>query len=84
MRGWRVVRIATIHAIFLDLHIFILQRQGQENAVEKGGWGGGLTGTLIDMSSLYLRNEFFFSLELKRHSETTPHYGVSPLDVANV
>ena len=40
MRGWQVVRIANIHAIFLDLHIFILQRQGQENAVEKGGVGG--------------------------------------------
>ena len=36
------------------------------------GWG--LTGTLIDMSSFYL-----FSLELRRHSETTFHYGVSPL-----
>ena len=28
MSGWRVVRIATIHAILLDPHIFILQRQG--------------------------------------------------------
>ena len=33
----------------------------------------------IDMSSFYL-----FSLELRRHSETTFHYGVSPLTDANV
>ena len=52
--------------------------------LRRGVGGGGLTGTHIDMSSLYLRNEFFFSLELRRHSETTPHYGVSLLAVANV
>ena len=44
-----------------------------------GGVGGGLTGTSIDMSSFYLLNEFFFSSELRRHSETTLHYGVPPL-----
>ena len=38
----------------------------------------------IDKSSFYLRNEFFFSLELRRHSETTLHYGVSPLAEANI
>ena len=39
----------------------------------------------IDMSSFYLRNEFFFSfLQLRRHSETTLHYGVSPLAEANI
>ena len=36
MRGQRVVRIATIHAISLDPHIFILQRRG------KGRWGWGM------------------------------------------
>ena len=48
------------------------------------GWGWGLTDTHIDMSSFYLRNEFFFSLELRRHSETTLHNGDSPLAEANV
>ena len=38
----------------------------------------------IDMSSFHLRNEFFFPLELRRHSETTLHYGVSPLAEANI
>ena len=27
------------------------------------------------MPLFYLRNEFFFSLELRRHTETTLHYG---------
>ena len=49
-----------------------------------GGVGGGLTGTPIDMSSFYLLNEFFFSSELRRHSETTLHHGVSPLADENV
>ena len=48
------------------------------------GWGWGLTDTHIDMSSFYLRNEFFFPLELRRHSETTLHNGDSPLAEANV
>ena len=50
------------------------------------GWGGGgvLTGTPIDISSLYLRHEFFLSSELRHHSETTLHHGVSPLADANV
>ena len=47
-----------------------------------GGWG--LTGTSIDMFSFYLGNQFFFSLELRRHSETTLQHGVSPLAEANV
>ena len=41
-------------------------------------------GTPIDMSSFYLRDEFFFSSELRRHSETTLHHGVSSLADANV
>ena len=49
-----------------------------------GGWGlgvggWGLTGTPIDMSLFYLPDEFFFSSELRRHSEMTLHHGVSPL-----
>ena len=48
------------------------------------GGGGGLTGTPIDISSLYLLNECFFPLELRRHSETTLRYSVSPLADANV
>ena len=49
------------------------------------GLGGrGLTGTPIDMSPFYLLNEFFFSSELRRHLETTLHYGLSPLVDANV
>ena len=49
-----------------------------------GGGGGELTGTPIDISSFYLPNEFFFSSELRRHSETTLHHGVSPLTDENV
>ena len=66
---------------FAGFRIFILQRQGA------GRWswgGGGLTGTPIEMSSFYLWNEFFLSLELRRHSETNLHYDVSPLADANV
>ena len=49
------------------------------------GWGGGgLTGTLIDISSLYLRHELSLSSELRHHSETTLHHGVSPLADTNV
>ena len=46
--------------------------------------GGGLTGTPIDMSSFHLLNEFFFSSELRRHSETSLHYDVLPSADANV
>ena len=52
--------------------------------MELGGWGWGLTGTPIEMSSFYLGNEFFLSLELRHHSETNLHYDVSPLADANV
>ena len=69
-----------VHAILLDPCIFILQRQGEG----RWGGGGGLTGTPIDISSLYLRHEFFLSSELRHHSETTLHHGVSPLADANV
>ena len=83
MRGEREARTASIHAILLDSRTFILQKQGKE----RWGWGvwlGGLTGTPIDMSSFYLANEFFFSSELRRHSETTLHHSVSPLTDENV
>ena len=49
-----------------------------------GGGGGGLTGTPIDMSSFYLPNELFFYSELRRHSETILHHGVSPSADENV
>ena len=49
-----------------------------------GGGGGGSTGKLIDMSLSHRRDEFFFSLRLKCHSEATLHYGVSSLAEANV
>ena len=49
------------------------------------GWGGGVViGRSIDMTLSYLRDEFFLSLELRRHSETTLLYGVSPLTDVNV
>ena len=44
----------------------------------------GLTGTPIDISSIYLQHKFFLSSELRHHSETTLHNGVSPLAEANV
>ena len=50
----------------------------------KMGLGVGVNGTPIDMSSFYLREEFFLSLESRRHSETTLYHGVSPLAEANV
>ena len=65
-----MVRIE-IHPILLNPRIFILQRQG----AGKWGWGWGLTGTPIDMSSFYLQNDFLLSFELRRHTETTLHYG---------
>ena len=49
-----------------------------------GGGGVEVNGTTIDMSIFYLPNEFFFSSVLRRHSETTLHYGVSPLTDINV
>ena len=72
--------MATIHAILLDTRIFLLQRQEEENRV--GRWGS--PDTPIDMSSFYLKNEFFLSLELRRPSETTLPYGDSPLAEATV
>ena len=60
---------------FCWIHEFLFYKgKGKEDGV--GDWG--LTGTPINMSSCYLRNEFFLSLELRRHSETTLPYGVSP------
>ena len=44
-----------------------------------GGGVVGVNGTPIDMFSFYLRNQFFLSSELRRHSDTNLHYGVSPL-----
>ena len=61
---------------FYWIYVYLFYKgRGKEDGV--GGWG--LTGTPIDMSSFYL-----FSLESRRHSETTLHYGVSPLAEANV
>ena len=74
-----MVRIATIHAILLDPAFLFHKGRGREDGV--GEWG--LTVTPIDMSSFYLRNQFFLSLELSRHSETNLHSGVSPLAEAN-
>ena len=56
-------------------HFYFTKAGGRKMGL--GGWG--LTGTPIDMSSFYL-----FSLESRRHSETTLHNGVSPLAEANV
>ena len=73
---------ASIHDIFLDPRIFILQQQGKE--IWGGGGGWGLTGTPIDMSSFYLPSEFFFSSELRRPSGTTLHHGISLLANENL
>ena len=43
-----------------------------------------VNGTTIDISLFYLPHEFFLSLELRRHTETTLPYGVSALTDANV
>ena len=40
MRGKRVVRTASIHAIFLDPRTFISQKQGEG----RWGWGVGVNG----------------------------------------
>ena len=61
-------------------HLYFTKARGRKMGL--GGWG--LTGTSIDMFSFYLGNQFFFSLELRRHSETTLQHGVSPLAEANV
>ena len=37
--------------------------------------GGGSPGTPIDISPFYLQNQIFFSLQLRRHAETTLHFG---------
>ena len=61
---------------FYWIYVYLFYKgRGKEDGV--GGWG--LTGTHIDMSSFYL-----FSLESRRHSQTTLHNGVSPLAEANV
>ena len=52
--------------------------------IRLGGGGRGLTGTPIDMSSFYLLNKSLLFSELRRHSETTLHHGVSPLANENV
>ena len=61
-------------------HFYFTKVGGKEDGV--GGWW--LPGTLIDIPSFYLPNKFFLSSELRGHSETTLHHGVSPLADANV
>ena len=56
--------------------------KGRGRKMGLGGWG--LTDTPTNISSFYLRNEFFFSLELRRHSEASLDYSFSPLAEANV
>ena len=69
--------------MFCWIHAFLFyEGKGKEDGV--GGGGGGSTGKLIDMSLSHRRDEFFFSLRLKCHSEATLHYGVSSLAEANV
>ena len=66
---------------FCWIHTFLFYKgRGKEDGV--GGWG--LWDTPIDMSSFYLRNQIFFYLELRHHTETTLHHGVSPLAEVNV
>ena len=48
------------------------------------GLGGEGHRARPQMSSFYLQNEFFFSLELRRPSETTLPYGVSPPAEENI
>ena len=64
------------------MHFYFTKAGGKEDGVGGGGWG--LTDTPIDISSIYLRHEFFLFSELRHHSETTLHHGVSPLADANV
>ena len=45
--------------------------RGQEDGIRKGGGGVEVNGTTIDISLFYLPHEFFLSLELRRHTETT-------------
>ena len=45
--------------------------RGQEDGITKGGGGLEVNGTTIDISLIYLPHEFFLSLELRRHTETT-------------
>ena len=66
---------------FCSIYTYLFYKgRGKEDGV--GGWGS--LGTPIDMSSFYLQKEFFLSLELRRPSETTLPYGVSPLAEATV
>ena len=61
--------------------LFFSQKHGEDGV---GGGGRRLKGTPIDMSSFYLLNESLLFSELRRHSETTHHHGVSPLANENV
>ena len=72
---------------FCWIHTFVSYKiREKEDEVGGGGWemGVGVNRTPIDMSSIYLPDEFFFSSELRRHSEMTLHHGVSPLANENV
>ena len=63
--------MATIFFPFCWIPSFLFHKgRGREDGVGRCG----LTGTLIDMSLFYLLNEFFLSLELKRHAETILYF----------
>ena len=65
-------------------HFLFHKIREKEDEVGGGSWGLGVNKTPIDMSSFYLPDEFFFSSELRRHSEMTLHHGVSFLANENV
>ena len=68
--------------MFCWIHAFLFYKgKGKKDGV---GGGGGSTGKLIDMSLSHRRDEVFFSLGLKCHSEVILHHGVSSSAEANV
>ena len=68
---------------FCWIRAFLIYKgKGKEDGVEGGG--GVRVNGQVNMSLSHLRDEVFFSLGLKCHSEATLHYGVSSLAEANV
>ena len=61
MRGKRVVRTASIHAIFLDPRTFISQKQGEG----RWGWGVGVNGHAHRYVLILLAKRVFFSFGVK-------------------